>query len=310
MDMATNRRLEWMDVAKGIAIILMVIGHTTIPKGPSDFIWAFHMPLFFIASGWLTNWNKITTKNFFVNKSRNLLLPFISYSLIVLCIKCFFLPNGGVPYLLHWLYNGWEGIALWFIPVLFVSLIVSRVIIGLDNNRFIVICGILLALLGGLLSYYRIHASWTLSSVPYATTLVIIGYYAKSLSSYIEKYTLSIIVFGFGITLTISHFFRLDIAFNSITPVFLLTLGAVSGTAMVFSVSSLICKKAKFLAKVLRNVGQETMLILGLSQIIIVVLKEYTLYGTVTRYVILILTLILFKYIKDFINNWIGIKIL
>jgi fucose 4-O-acetylase-like acetyltransferase len=31
-----------MDVAKGIAIILMVIGHTSIPKAASDFIFAFH----------------------------------------------------------------------------------------------------------------------------------------------------------------------------------------------------------------------------------------------------------------------------
>ena len=308
--MVICRRLEWMDVAKGIAIILMVVGHTTIPKCISDFIWAFYMPLFFIASGWLTNWNKTTPGDFLYNKSKNLLLPFIGYSLIVLCVKCCFLSRGGISYLFHWLYNGWEGFALWFIPVLFISLIVSRLIIGSGSNRFVVGCGILLALLGGLLSYYKMYFPWTLSSVPYATALVIIGYYSKYLSSYIEKYTLRVIIVGFGVTFIVSHFFRLDIAFNSITPVFLLTIGAVCGTAMVFSVSSLICMKTKYIAKVFQNVGQETMMILGLSQIIILVLKEYTVYGTVMRYVMLIVVLIVFKFIKDILNNWIGTKIL
>lgn len=36
-----NQRLEWMDVAKGIAIILMVVGNTTLPQ----------YLLFFIISG-------------------------------------------------------------------------------------------------------------------------------------------------------------------------------------------------------------------------------------------------------------------
>ena len=49
------KRLKWLDIAKGLGIILMVLGHTSIPKFASDFIWSFHMPLFFIASGFTTN---------------------------------------------------------------------------------------------------------------------------------------------------------------------------------------------------------------------------------------------------------------
>lgn len=55
-----SQRIEWIDVAKGIAILLMVAGHTTIPKSISNFIWAFHMPLFFIASGLCTKWGGVT----------------------------------------------------------------------------------------------------------------------------------------------------------------------------------------------------------------------------------------------------------
>lgn len=46
-----NNRVAWLDIAKGMAIILMVLGHTSIPAVASNFIYAFHMPLFFIALG-------------------------------------------------------------------------------------------------------------------------------------------------------------------------------------------------------------------------------------------------------------------
>lgn len=79
-------RLKWLDIAKGITIILMVIGHTSIPDPFSRFIYAFHMPLFFIASGWTTNWNKYNYMEFAKRKFRSIMVPFMVYSVIVLSI--------------------------------------------------------------------------------------------------------------------------------------------------------------------------------------------------------------------------------
>ena len=41
-----------ISICKGIAIILMVIGHAEVPDLLSNFIYVFHMPLFFIAAGY------------------------------------------------------------------------------------------------------------------------------------------------------------------------------------------------------------------------------------------------------------------
>lgn len=82
--MTEMNRNQWMDVAKGIAIILMVIGHTSIPDYLSRFIYSFHMPLFFIASGWMTCWTKYTVKAFLYKKVKSLVGPFLIYSSIVL----------------------------------------------------------------------------------------------------------------------------------------------------------------------------------------------------------------------------------
>lgn len=88
MDTNTTReRNKWLDIAKGITIILMVVGHSSIPERASNFIYAFHMPLFFIASGWCTNWDKDGLILFIRRKSKSLLIPFVIYSCIVLITK-------------------------------------------------------------------------------------------------------------------------------------------------------------------------------------------------------------------------------
>ena len=48
-----TKRIEWIDIAKGIGIILVVIGHISQIEVLNDIIYSFHMPLFFIISGYL-----------------------------------------------------------------------------------------------------------------------------------------------------------------------------------------------------------------------------------------------------------------
>lgn len=51
--MDSIKRIDWIDVAKGIGIILMVMGHTSMPDAINRWIYSFHMPLFFLLSGLL-----------------------------------------------------------------------------------------------------------------------------------------------------------------------------------------------------------------------------------------------------------------
>ncbi len=51
-----NKRKEFIDVAKGIGIILVVLGHLNSAEQPiRNFIYSFHMPLFFLLSGLFFN---------------------------------------------------------------------------------------------------------------------------------------------------------------------------------------------------------------------------------------------------------------
>ena len=296
--MGTNR-LQWLDTAKGITILLMVLGHTSIPSILSNFIWAFHMPLFFNASGWTTNWQKPDFKGFTKRRFRTLLVPFFVYSLIVLMIQIL----QGWDNFNHWIYNGWVSYALWFIPVLFLASLFAKVIYSIKNRYLTLVCAFMFATISGVLSFYKIQLPWSMSSVPFATFLIVVGTELKQFNTTIADSKLWHILFLFFVTAGISQFWRLDLCFNSILPFLPLTIGAIAGTLMIFMVSSWIDKQFKYVSIMLQKVGKETFLIVAFSQIIIMLLNEYFSLNAVLKYSVLLLTLVALKYIKDGVNK-------
>ena len=69
IDFSSNvNRIEWIDIAKGIGIILVVIGHN-FSDGENiiylrKWIYSFHMPLFFLLSGILFSAKQESFKDF------------------------------------------------------------------------------------------------------------------------------------------------------------------------------------------------------------------------------------------------------
>ena len=56
-----NNRIIWIDISKGLGIILVVLGHTSLSKISQisyDWIYSFHMPLFYLLSGLCFNNHK------------------------------------------------------------------------------------------------------------------------------------------------------------------------------------------------------------------------------------------------------------
>ena len=60
--MADTKRLHWIDTLKAIGIMLVFLGHSGAPF--HDGIYLFHMPLFFIISGFLWNMDKYASMPF------------------------------------------------------------------------------------------------------------------------------------------------------------------------------------------------------------------------------------------------------
>lgn len=303
-----SQRIEWIDVSKGIAIILMVLGHTTIPKPISNFIWAFHMPLFFIASGLCTKWGGGGYINFIKKKTISLLIPFIIYSIVVLPIAI----SIGTTTFNKWLLTGWQGIALWFIPVLYFSLLISKLVINIVTVHIFGGLAFIVSLLvvGVVLCHYNIGHNWTLSSIPYATFLILLGAYFKKWIHKINEPKWYYVIASLIVTIVVSQIWRLDMAWNHIMPIIPITIGACSGTYLVFSISSYICKYCKTIKAILSAIGMETYIILAFSQIIIMLMIHYTGWPSLVRYLVMIVTLIVIKYLKDLVNRIVGSKIL
>lgn len=147
-----NNREEIIDIVRGIAIFLVVLGHliqyTILPSGYNFFdsiacrgIYSFHMPLFIFISGYLMGFSLKNKKNDKVIFSRvkSLLIPYLSWSFIDLSI---YLIKGIVSNdtlsLINILKRGIKSIIIfpniWFLFTLFILSLILIFTVRMKNN--------------------------------------------------------------------------------------------------------------------------------------------------------------------------------
>ena len=80
--MLLKERDKSIDIAKGIGIFLMVMGHTTSNRIVLQWIYSFHMPLFFFLSGIFHSQGE-SYIYFFKKKVKTLLIPYFFFSIIL-----------------------------------------------------------------------------------------------------------------------------------------------------------------------------------------------------------------------------------
>ena len=136
-----------MDILKGIGILLVVVGHSGCPIELHDFIYSFHMPLFFMASGYFFKEKVANPRNWCCKKLRTLYLPFIFWNLLFLAMHNLLYSIG-----LNWdhyslfdfikrgikilLFTGSEQMvgSLWFLKSLFWANIILFLIFALTHK--------------------------------------------------------------------------------------------------------------------------------------------------------------------------------
>ena len=131
--MATTGRVQWIDGCKGLAILLVILGHTMRTDLSLVYIYGFHMPLFFFLSGLVCNEKKYTWGTFLTSRFNTLVIPYIAFYLLTwvywLFVERRFRPLGmewwqpliGMVYGAQWHeYMAHNGI-LWFLPCMFVT---------------------------------------------------------------------------------------------------------------------------------------------------------------------------------------------
>ena len=70
-----NERVRYFDIAKGIAILCIIAGH--MGNGIiNNFVFTFHVPIFFLISGYFLK-NNTSLKEFALKKYKQLIRPYM-----------------------------------------------------------------------------------------------------------------------------------------------------------------------------------------------------------------------------------------
>ncbi len=78
-----EKKIETVDVAKGIGILLVIFAHVCLKEPLLTVIYSFHMPFFFIMAGMMYNREKYTSfKAFMKSKVKSLVIPYLIFCLI------------------------------------------------------------------------------------------------------------------------------------------------------------------------------------------------------------------------------------
>lgn len=282
---ANKNRIEELDIAKGIAIILMVIGHSGIPETMRSFIYLFHMPFFFFVSG-LTSKYTDTPYVFARKKFLVYMVPFLVYWGINVVLRSMHDGVSVFDYVESHLYIGCD-YPLWFVPVLALSQVVTFCVCRYWGGKNCVAISVLLAI-SSLISTNKIDLPWSMSVLPFASSCVLLGQSTgkERIVKCIKSsfcYRCICVIACFFILLGTSWFYSLE-CYNNIStePVSILFVSGGIGSVMLIVMSSLI----RYGRSILKYIGQNTFIIMALSSTIYMFENLY-ITNFILKYIIL-----------------------
>lgn len=276
--------LPWVDIYRGLAIFLIVVGHSWSPF--AGFIYLFHVPAFFFISGLTSNFTKYRPLEFVVRRARSLLLPYFGFNLafilfhagikVVGAESIFFSVAARSQYAFITALNGLFsfsvseelGGATWFLMVLFSAQVFSYFLI---KQKAIESWQKFWLILGGLLfiSHFLFTKRWSVAYnwdlVPISTIFILIAYrYGKLLEKISVRWYLPLASLAFGV---LWYFNRLGTAvidfpsrsFHSL-PVVVLT--SLSGIVLLYILAKWFSWRPR-LSALLTLLGVNSLWILG-----------------------------------------------
>lgn len=223
---ALKSRENEVDVLKGIGILFVIIGHQGSPLfgGNSilEYVYTFHMPLFFIVIGYLSiNVSRYSFGTFFKKRVYGLLIPYLLFFLFsFLWTNTVYTASRGLPwgtflvapfdYIQAFVLAGGylnevpiHNFPLWFLPLCFAASIVFYLLIKIKNTKLLILATVAIALLT--IPFQELlpgRPIWHINVLPAAVVFMLIGYFynrlSKNLPQWQNSYSgLALIIVGF-----------------------------------------------------------------------------------------------------------------
>lgn len=290
-----KERLDYLDVAKGIGIILVMMGHSCGIILFGDYITAFYMAMFFVAAGYVYKPGKYSVKENIKKRSKRILVPYFAYNALLflyyilkgiakhdLNMKESLLAVLGVFYSRNYLWtDSTENVyffkllndPVWFLTAMFTASVIFFIIVDSINNiKKCVIISIMLIAASAVMSRLPVLLPWSIDSAPLYAFFMLMGALMAKYRFFdriysICQYVLLLLAF------VLSVFLR---CWNGKTNMSVRVYGnhgmssvaaaayiGVAGTAVLFYIAKLLCREIH-VKKILSYIGQNTMAIMAL----------------------------------------------
>lgn len=285
-----SKRIEYIDIAKGIGILLVVMGHNdfaVVSPYVYKVIYSFHMPLFFFLSGYFIN-PTVGFWNFFKKRFNALLKPYLFTIFLIYFVSLSFGKMGfqtaigrtikslyGAGYYLDW-------VQLWFLPHLFVVSLYAFLFYAVMtkvNSRLVRWLVLLLTL--GLASvflktFYSFELSvfgreYELFGLPFSIDLVLLSGFFFILGSEARRITSDemfgnvffLIVTGAAVVL-LNIFFpqRIDLNTRLYESFVVNTVEAIAGILFILALSRQIELRTERLSSLFKYFGKISLILL------------------------------------------------
>jgi acyltransferase len=288
-----TKRVHWIDICRGIAIILVIYGHLFNTDQKRYLIYAFHMPLFFFISGLVFKpVINIPLKAVAMKYTRQLLFPYYMFAVLTyffaVLSQTTSVSLGGAAYQLFGILygSGRDGmlgynVVLWFLPCLFITkltfAVITRKFMGTKVILFILLVS---AISGSLLSFF---APWiklpfgfeiALNALPFLGAGYLFASYKNLLAGFmryklpIATVAMTIMAIAASVDFHLSGH-QIDMRINQLDVAPLFYFSAFSGIIGWTAVSQLVSRNA-----FLEYIGRHSLIIFAWHNILLVDLRE------------------------------------
>lgn len=261
-------RLGFLDIAKGIGILLVILGHL-LPAGSGyDWIYSFHLALFFIISGFIICRKPPEQKKIV----RNLLVPYLFWSTIAMFYEMIIDPDLALANLKDDIYRivTLRGVGpTWFLGILFLTeVIIVKIDCRKNRRKILVSLFVFLGLASGISLAMSSLATETgtllfvVANILFkATWALSFEFFGMLLYTFYEKVPIkkTILIIIFAVTFMLSMFGPLingSVSFHWLranNPLLFFLFGVI-GSLMVLCLSRVIEKSV-----VLENIGRNSL---------------------------------------------------
>lgn len=279
-------RIEYIDLFRGFGIVMMIMGHIGFGSFFDKWIHIFHMPMFFIISGYF--WKNQPFVSMLKKKCRTLLIPYFVFGIIHLILH--FIRVGHIDahglYLFLWENTAEAGVpiagALWFLTAMFFSEVIFwcvqrlRIAIGLVATTLIALVGMTCA-------------TFLPFRLPYAIDVGMVGvgfYFVGKLirDKWNALLSLNIIITIVGFVIFsalgcfVNGYVNLREGIYSIWPLF--WLNAVGITICLWNIFRNVYEKLKIIAlmekilEYIKSIGCDSIIYLCLNQLVILIVRH------------------------------------